>query len=258
MRLQSLATTLPCALLAACAAPQLNVTPTYGQFQPDGDISYIDTSGVIPATVDNSVSDLGLDDDESIVGVRADFKWGLPHLTVSTQSTGWDGDGTLSAEFGGIPAAAAVSSELDLALHRFVLTWDLLPTDNLELGLGFGVTVADIEAQVEDVGTSTVESSDEVAPIPVLALRAGARLGRFDLEALVSGLSADTGDVDATFLETDLNARMALFGAPGSVNGSIVLGWRQTDMRFEYSDGVNDADLDLTFDGVYFGLQIGI
>jgi hypothetical protein len=241
--------------LASCSAPQFSVAPTYGLFEPKGDVSYVTSGG---ASARNSVETLGLDDSEGTLGARADFKWGVPHLTVSTQASSWDGDGTLTADFGGISAGVNVESELDLALHRAILTFDVLPTDMFELGLGFGITAADIEAEVTDDLSNTTESADEIAPIPLLALRAGFRIWRLDFEALVAGMSIDSGDDKATYLEADLNARLALFGEPGGVNGSLMLGWRQVDIDVEYTDDGDDVALDLTFSGPYFGLQIGI
>lgn len=245
------------ATLAACAAPQFTVAPTFGQFEPDGDVSYIDTTQPVPATIDNSVDDLGLADSEDTFGVRADMKFGVPHLTVSTQASSWSGNGTLNADFGGIPAATAVDTDLDLALHRFALTFDVLPTDMFELGLGFGVTVADIEAQVTDSGNSISESADEIAPLPVLALRAGVRVWRLDFEALISGMTIDYDGNEATYLEADINAKLAVFGAPGSLNGSVLVGWREVQLDVEYDDGDAAAAVDLTFSGPYFGIQLG-
>lgn len=251
-----------CAAVASCAAPQFSVAPTYGTLEPKGDMSYV-SSGA--AVANNSIDSLGLDDAEGTLGLRADFKWGSPHLTLATQSASWDGDGTLQADFGGISAGVPVDTELDLGLHRMVLTFDVLPTSNFELGLGFGVTVADIEAQVTkpaDVPNPgdprLTESADEVAPIPLLALRAGVRVWKIDLEALVSGLSVSFDEGDATYVEADLNGSLQFFGAPGGVAGSVMLGWRHIDIDVEYEDADNDAQVDVRFSGPYFGLKLGI
>ncbi len=254
----ALALTFVVSALASCSAPQFNVAPTLGRFEPKGDVSYIDTTQPIPATINNSVDDLDLDESENTFGVRADLKFGSPHLTLSTQGSSWDGSGVLNADFGGIPATTAVDTELDLALHRIALTFDVLPSDMFELGLGFGLTVADIEAQVSDTGGALTESADEVAPLPVLALRAGVRVWRLDFEALISGMTIDYDGDEATYLEADLSAKLALFGSPGSVNGSVMLGWRQIDLDVEYDDGDAAAAVDLSFSGPYFGLQLGL
>lgn len=243
--------------LTSCAAPQFTVAPSLGQFKPDGDVSYIDTSGPAPATSDNSVEDLDLKQSEDTWGLRADLKFGAPHLTLSTQASSWSGNGTLNADFGGIPASTAVDTDLDLALHRFALTFDVIPSDLFELGLGFGVTVADIDARVRDTAGSVTESASEVAPLPVLALRAGVRVWRVDLEALVSGMTVNYDGDEATYLEADINGKLALFGSHGSLNGSLVLGWRQVQLDVEYDDDDAAAKLDLTFSGPYFGLQLG-
>ncbi len=244
--------------LASCAAPQFSVAPTLGRFKPDGKVSYIDTTQPVPASIDNSVGNLGLAESANTYGLRADLKFGAPHLTLSTQASSWDGSGALSADFGGISAATPVNTKLDLALHRLALTFDVIPTDLFELGLGVGVTVADIDARVSDTGSSLTERANEVAPLPVLVLRGGARVWRLDFEALVSGMSIDYDGNQATYLEADVNAKLALFGAAGSLNGSVVLGWRHVGLDVEYDDDDAKATVDLRFSGPYFGLQLGL
>ncbi|MCC7013457.1 MAG: hypothetical protein IT454_12910 [Planctomycetes bacterium] len=247
---------LALALLGACAAPQLTLQANYGPFTPEGKIQ-IDSVGS-PATSENSAGDLGLDDDASTVGARFDLKFGSPHLTLSTQASSWDGDGILSADFGGISASTAVESELDLALHRGVITFDMVPTDFVEFGLGLGVTVVDIEASVTDNLGVVTEEVDESLPVPLLAARLGGRFWLLDAEALVAGLTADVDGDEATYLEIDVNAKLAFLGEHGGLSGSVVLGWRQIDLEVDYADDTDDVHADLTFDGPYFGLQLGL
>ena len=248
--------------LAACSAPQFQAEILYGPLDPSGDVAITDTSLIVPIKASESVADLGINDEEGTLGARADLKWGMPHLTLTTQSSSWSGDGTIDADFGGISvpgASLAVSSELDLAVHRALLTFDLAPTDLLELGLGFGLTAVDIDASVAERGNpANEESLDELLPIPVLAARAAGRLAGFELEGLVSGLSAKVDGDQATFLELDLNAKYAFVGEHGSLHGAVVLGWRRIDFELEYTDGGLDYDVDLGFDGPYIGLQFGL
>jgi hypothetical protein len=249
-------------LAAACSAPQFQAELLYGPLEPSGDVAITDTALVVPVRASESVGSLGIDDREGTLGARVDLKWGSPHLTLTTQQSSWSGDGTIDADFGGISvpgASLAVSSDLDLAVHRALLTFDLAPTDLLELGLGFGLTAVDIDASVAESGNpSNRESLDELLPIPVLAARAAGRLGGFELEGLVSGLTAKIDGDEATFLEFDLNAKYAFVGEHGSLHGAVVLGWRSIDFEFDYSDGSLDYDVDLGFDGPYLGLQFGL
>ena len=242
------------ALLCSCSAPKVALQATYGELKPDGDLGYATTSGGVSGST--STSDLAIDDSEAMPGARADLKWGAPHLTLSTQASSWDGRGTLAADFGGISASTAVDTSLDLALHRGVLPFDVLPTENVELGLGLGVTVADVEASVNDVGGNVTESADEVLPIPVLAVRGGARFGGLHVEALVSGMTINYDGDDATYLEADLQAGLDLFGAAGALSGGVVAGYRYIALDVEYDDATESADLDLTFNGPYLGLSL--
>lgn len=242
--------------LASCSAPQFTAEASYGMLAPDGDVG-LSSSGTSAAK--QSLSSLGIDDSEATLAARADFKWGMPHLTVGTQSTSWDGSATLAQDFGDLSAGEAVSTQLDLALHRAALTWDLAPTDNLELGIGLGVLLVDLQA-VADPDNPTLEDQelDAFVPLPTLAARAGGRLGPIDLEALLSGIRLDLDGDEASYLDFDARLKYAFFGSPGSLNGSLVLGWRSTSIALSYDDDTDNVDTDLSFSGVYLGLQVGI
>lgn len=255
-RTHLVALSLGLALFGSCAAPQLTVMVNHGPITPDGEIQVDDVGS--PATSRNTASDLGLDDDEGTLAGRVDLKFGSPHLTLSTQTTSWEGDGTLSADFGGITASTAVSSELDLGLHRAVITFDMIPTDFVEFGLGLGATLVDFNATVTDDLGAVSEKVDESVPVPVLAARLGGRIWIFDAEALVSGLSADIDGDEATYLELDLNGKIAFLGSHGGLSGSVVIGYRRVDLEIDYDDDTEEVHADLTFDGPYFGLQLGL
>ncbi len=253
--LQRTLVVLALSLLGACAAPQFQLAASYGELTPKGDVSLVNGGG---ATANNSLDDLGLDSAEATPALRADFKWGVPHLTLATQSSSWDGNGILSVDFGGIGTGTAVDTELELALHRSVLTFDLVPTDLFELGLGFGVSLIDIKGSVDESAGALSENFDESLPVPVLAARIGGKLWKLDCELLLSGLKVDVDGNSATYLETDLNARYSIFGAPGELGGGIIAGWRQVSLQAAYDDGSDAVDLDLTFSGPYLGVQLGI
>ena len=258
MKSQSIAALL--AACASCAAPQLTLVGHQGSFTPEGDISVDDTT--TGATSANSVENFGLDDDATTTGARLDLKFGSPHLTLSTQSSSWDGSGTLNGEFGGLNGSLDVDSEFDLALHRGLITFDLVPTDVVEFGLGFGVTVVDFDVTVTEtepipIGDQT-ESIEETLPVPLLAARLGVRVWRFDVEALAAGLSVETGGNEITYLELYANAKFAFAGSHGGLCGAFVLGWRQDALDVKYRDDTEDVHLDLGFTGPYFGLLLGI
>lgn len=247
-----------CLLLAgACSTPAFNVEANYAQLEPKGDLK-IAANGA--NTGSNDLDSVGIDGSEGALGLRADFDWLLPHLTVTTQQKAkWDGSGTLDADIseGGvtIPAGTAVNSELEFAVHKAVVTFDLMPTQTFELGLGLGVSALDFDATVRDPGSNAKVHTDEMVPLPVLAARAGVDVWRFDLEALVAGIAYNSGGDDIQYLDFDFNARLDLFGM-GVARGELVIGYRYIEVDAKYENSNDDIHADLEFTGPYFGLGV--
>jgi hypothetical protein len=247
-----LAAGLMLAALSACA-PTLGLEARYGTFDVDGDIGL--STGSVSA--DNSVESMGIEDDDSVPSLRADFKWGTPHLTVMLQQSTHDGRGTLDADIseGGItiPAGTAVSTDFDLGLHTAYLTFDLIPGD-WELGLGFGVVVMDVDLATSD-GMGNRVAADEAVPIPVIAARVGVGLGPVELEALAGGVTYDIDDEDVTFLDLDVNGRLRLLGDGDRAAGWLTLGLRHASFEAEYADSSDEVAADLQFTGPYLGVR---
>src|SRR5882672_10851560 len=178
----------------ACSAPEFVIQPDYALTSPDGKIK-LAGNGV--NTGSNSLSSLGIKDSEGTFGLRADFDWLLPHVTVTTQKTSWDGSGTLDQAVSGggvvIPAGTPVKSELDLGITKGLVTFDIMPTQAFELGIGLGLSVIDFKASVQQSGTNNKVETDETVPVPLLALRAGATIWRFAVEGLLAGVTYNTG-----------------------------------------------------------------
>ncbi len=252
MRLLAL---LPLTLVAACSAPEMAASASYAFFKPDGDIGLASAGTPV---VDTNLSALGIDEREDALSPQFDFKWGVPHLSVDMQSASWEGSGTLAVDFGDISAGETVSSELDLSVYRAYLTFDLAPTDVLELGIGFGALVLDLDVAVRpDSGSVGTQDFDELFPLPVVAARAGGRLWMLDLEAVAAGGHVDYDGEEATFLDLDLNAKYALWGSHGSFHGALMVGWRTTSFEVAYEDDFDNVDLDASFSGPYVGLHFG-
>ena len=118
-RRRSVLVTVGRLLLGGCSAPQLAVEPSFGLLEVSGEVA-IGDEGV--QLVDNSMSDLGLEGEEPSVGLRADFKWGVPHLTFATQSAEWSGS-VRATDLGDISGNdVAVDSRVDLHRHRALVT----------------------------------------------------------------------------------------------------------------------------------------
>ena len=229
----------------------------YGPLTPDGTIQKENLPPPGPMSTD-TMDGVGLGDDADTPGLRMDFRSEVPHLTFSTQSSSWDGSGTLNGNFGDVNPGP-VDSELDLAVHKFITTWDMVPGSLVEFGLGLGVIVADTEASFVNTNDQSSDGFDEVVSLPVVSTRLGARFWWIDTELLLSWMDLTMNDDTAEMLDIDLNAKIALIGSHGLISGSVVVGWRSLAIDAEYDDDdEHEVVDDLSFDGWYVGLQFGI
>ncbi len=249
---------LGAALLGACSAPALQLAPRLMQVDLEGEVGI--ASGSVSGT--NDLERAGVEKDDSVFGARVDIDLGAPHLSVSTQASTHDGRGTLEFDLTQngvtISAGADVDTAIDMALHQLALTWDLIPTDMVEIGIGVGVAAIDLDASFTEVGTANSIETDEIAALPVLAARAGVDLGRIDISLLATGLRYDIDGDEAQLLDFDLLGRLQLFGGDKRLAGFLLAGYRDASAEVEYEDGSDAIDADLTLRGPYIGLVLGL
>ena len=249
-RLRALVPMLALAACVGCSAPTLVATARYGTFEPTGDFG-ITAAG----TSENAdVEEAGFDRDDSVPSGAVDFKWGGPHVTVSALRSTFDGDGTLDATLSQdgiiIPAGSAVRSEMDLDVYSGVVTFDFLPGD-FELGF-------DVDAQITERTTGATVSTEELVGLPVVAARAGARLGDLRATALLSASTFEYDDFDADlFYDLDIQASYSFLGGK-NIRAAIAVGYRQIGIDAEYDDGDDRVGIDLELRGPWIGLELGI
>ncbi len=244
--------------LAACSAPRFDVIPRVQEAKLGGTIGATTTG--MSVTSNDVANDLGLNQTESEFGARADLAFGAGKWTFAWSPASFSGNGTLNVDVtnGGvtIPAGTAVASDVKMNVGSAIWTFDFVPGDTVELGLGLGVHALDFSGTVTD-GTDTVHLS-KTLPVPVLAGRAGVAFGPFDVSALVSGLHVATGGDSATFMDTDLMGRWRFFGGvDGHLSGALVVGWHKTDVKIDYTDSSDQVNADLNVSGIYYGLSFG-
>lgn len=239
---------------AGCSAPQLDLTPRYGQLNVDGNFGA--TAG--PVVFTNTADEVGIDDDDGYFGARADFKWGSPHLIVSAQTTDHSGDGVLSADIDldgqTISAGTAVNTDFDLGLYNAIVLFDLLPTDMFELGVGLGLGAVDVDAQFSGAGTSI--ATDETLPVPLLAIGGGVQVSRFEVAALLSGMDLTVDGDDVTYIDFDAFGRVGLLRPDSRGRVSALLGYRYLDVELQYEDDSENVIFDMDFQGPYLGIEI--
>lgn len=248
--------TTPLLFLAACGAPTIDASARYGYWGLDGNV-LTDTSLGAQA---NDFDSLGLGDREGAPGARADFKWGMPHLTISSTDSEFGGTGLITSEIelGGdtISVGAMVESDVKLGVDEALLTWDFAPTGAVEFGLGFGVVLLDMDMRFHESLTSTTASTDETLPFPVVALRAGVQSGSWEFEGSLAGFDVEIDDDAVSFFDLDVFGRYHFAGGEKRGGVSLLLGYRALDLSVDYTDGGDSVDADAELSGPYLGLQV--
>jgi hypothetical protein len=240
--------------LTSCFAPKVGLEARYGQVNVGGSAA-VQTGAI---TAENSVEALGIEDGTA-PSLRADFKWGSPHLSVILQRSNHDGTGMLQADLsqGGItiPAGTTVDTRMDLGLYTGYLTFDFIPGD-AELGLGLGVVGVDLDFSTEDTLTSSTVATSQQLPIPVVAARGGFSVWRVDLQALGGIMQYATGDDSVSVVDLDATGRFRVLGDGDRAVGWLTLGYRYTDLDLEYTENGEEVRADLDFTGPYVGLRV--
>ena len=243
-------------LSVACALPSLEVQGRYASLEIDGKVNV--SGGGIGAGAD--LEQAGLDDDQSLGG-RLDFEFGSPHLIVLAQAPRFEGTGTLDVTLDDgtntIAAGSAVSSKIDLEMYDAALVFDLVPGDMVEVALGFGAAWIDMAVLFEEVGTGTTVASAEAFPLPLLALSAAVWIGPVEVGAFAGGMQYELDDDELSYFDLDVFARWKFFGLTG-LRGSLIGGYRMTQVDVEYDDDATVIDNDLTIAGPFFGLALAL
>jgi hypothetical protein len=253
-------------LSSSCSTTHFSVLPRAGKFDPDGEIAVSGDAGTIGLDATNSVEALGLVEDDGVPGIRGDVDWGVACLTLAWQQSENGGTGTLEAEISDddttIAAGTDIESVFDFGLGEALVTFDVIPGDTFELGLGLGAAVFDLDVSVTDLLTGeVVDPEQETFAAPLLAVRAGVQVWRLDVQALLGGIDFSYDGDSASLYDLDAFVRLSLFGrADRSGHGALVLGYRLFDLDVEYDDeeGSGSVDADVSFDGPYAALSLGL
>ena len=222
---------------AACAPVRCKAHAGYTQVAVSGDMALESggsSSGNPPTSSQDIESAFGLGDQQGSPWLRMEADFGVTVLTASGFWLRETGTGVLDENFGGLPTATPVASELDLGCGKFSCTFDI-ELGPVKLAPGLAVDVFDLEFRVTEISLGNREEIDEILAVPMLFLRSEASLSVFDFIAEVGYL--DTPEVDGNegkFLDVEAMVECAVFE-----HGSIVAGYRLLDL-----DANGDADED--------------
>ena len=245
-------------ICGGCAGASVEVMPRLAMLDSSGNFG-ISSTGTV---AHNDLSDLGLDQgDDSVVGARVDADVLVAHLILSGLSMSLSGDGALTGDLsqGGttISAGTTVTSSLDFDTLSLYGTFDFLPTQMFELGLGLGVTGLQMQGDIAEKAVPTNKVSfDESFALPVIAVTGAVNVGSLGASLLLAGMDFSHSGDSVTYTDIDLNAHWQFVDSV--VNAKLFLGWRQiaTDAKFQSSG--DDVAVDVTFSGPYLGISVGI
>ena len=178
------------------------------QAELDGEIGLGPTVAPPGFTVDpiDIQDSLGLDDGEPSLLLRAELDAGPVRITGSAFQYSGEGTGTLTGDYGGIPASTQVQSEIDMLVGKAAVTFDLLDFDVVRFSPGVGVDIFTIDSTVTDINTMETESIDEVIPLPMIFLQAEADIGPVGLIVDAGGIDVDYDEFSGTFFDIEAMA----------------------------------------------------
>lgn len=249
--LRTLALGTVLATLTGCGAPTAKVMPFIGSFGLNGDLAIDDRMG---ASASSSFEDLGLGDDEATLGGLVRVGLGGAELSVSALGINYEGRGMTQGEFeiaGQVIAQdVAVDTDVDVTMARGLVTWDLIPVGGVDLGVGIGATVIDLDFRLQEVGGPNNVQTEQLVPVPLIGARAAWTWGPVDLRADVGGLIIEYGDDEATFIDGEVSASVNVYDV-----GDLVVGYRITRIDAEYNDEDARVVADFDLEGFYLGAQ---
>ncbi|MDP6520441.1 MAG: hypothetical protein QF599_05300 [Planctomycetota bacterium] len=250
---------LPTLLLAlsSCGLPSLALHPRLGAMDVEGHLA----ANTDVAPVATTTDDLGLGEGEDEMMPRADFEWIGMHLSASQFTAAYSGSGQVTAEIdlGGdvIDMGEDVNTDLDLDVTSIHHTWDLIPGETVEAGIGLGVALIDFQTRMEAMTLAPgnkVETSESI-PVPLLAARLGLKFGPVSISGVAGFLQISDGENEAAVTDLDIMAGYEVFSGTGASLG-VNVGYRQFDFEANYDDGASTVDLDLGLSGIYYGISL--
>ncbi len=247
-----------------CSLPSASVTPRLAFYEISGDIGATDSNSGAVATSD--AERLGLMSTDSTFSPRADLEFGPAHLSVSVLAADFAGTGETEAAItiGGITISGNqdVATDFQYEGVTALLTFDVFPTGLIELGIGLGATLVDINLSIEELDGSGMRtgnnvSTEETQAIPLLGARLVVNPGKFRVWAEVAALQADIDGVEAFLADFDLAGEVRLLGLTDDrLVGNLVIGYRGIVVDAQFQDQNSEVDADFLIAGPYAGLEI--
>jgi len=234
---------------AACAPLRVKAQAGYTQTAVSGKMALESGSGSgSPQQFQDIESAFGLGDEQGSPWVRAQVDFGVPVLTASAFWLKESGTGVLDENFGGLPTATPVVSDLDLGCGKFSCTFDI-ELGPVTLAPGLAVDVFDLDFRVTEISLGNSEEIDEILAVPMAFLRAEASLD-------VLGFVAEVGYLDSPEIEGNEGKFLdveAMIECAVLEHGSLVAGYRLLDLDANGKANEDSFAIDLQIRGWFIG-----
>lgn len=239
---------LTLASLAACQSVDVQVDAGYTQVAVSGDIALAEgTQGTDGAPKQDVDSAFGLGDEQ-----------GSPYLRASCRTAGFSfaasgfmfeesGRGVLEANFGGLPAATPVTSDLEFACVKVSGTYDF-DLGFMTLAPGLAMDVVDLEFRVQELALGNGEEIDEVVGVPMVFLRASGDLGVASLMGEIGYMEAEIDSSGGSYLDAEVTLRVSPMRSVHFFGG-----YRFIDFDAEGDTGTDSFSVDLQVQGWVLG-----
>ncbi len=239
----------PCLLLASCGfVSGSELRAGYASLSLGGEIALDSSVGTGLTSIDLS-DDLNVDDAAGTFVFGGGLDTSIGNVSVSGFLFSQDGRGTLSSDFGDIPAGTSVESSFDFDNLKAFWSFDVLDLEVFRLAPGVGVDLMRIDATVESVtAVSAFENIDVMAPVPMLFLEGEVDVGLVNAVVEAGWMSVDLGDADGTFWDVEARVDVPL----GDTFG-VFAGYRYLSIDSSGDTDGQAFDADLTLDGWMLG-----
>jgi hypothetical protein len=231
---------------AGCSSSEPLFTVEAAAFAPtlSGDVGLTTSIGSGVETIDIE-RDLGLGGSEVVPYLRGEVLAGGFDFEVSGFRTEQSGQGTMTADFGGITAGTDVNTRYDLGIVHGHLAWDFVETKWLDVGAGIGGDYVGLSFDAEATTFATSESVDVNQVVPLVVARAAFRLPvvPIDLELGVGAITGSFEKIDGTVVDAEAILRGRIVGPL-----SIFAGYRfvHFDIKGERDSRAFDGDVVLS------------
>lgn len=223
----------------------------FTQTEVEGDFALDSTSGGANlSSIKNDIeNDFGITEASPSVWVKAEIEppdFGV--ISVSGFTYSEEGTGTLSNNFGDVPAGSNVTTDLTFDNAKVAWTYDMFDLEFFHVSPGLAVDLFAIDTRVSSTSPSAFEDVDSLAFVPMLYVRTGVNAAIVALDVEAGWMSIDLGDADGEYFDLEAMARLNI--APAV---EIVAGYRWISIDGEGKAEGQRFAADLDMRGWYVG-----